>query len=490
MPTSLASLDGSTIAALATPPGRGALAVVRVSGPGAHAIAERVLRPWPIAARRATLCAVHEPGDGGVLLDRAVVTRFEAPGSYTGEDAVEVTTHGGAQVPAAVLAAFVDAGARPALPGEFTRRAVLNGRLDLVQAEAVGDLIDARSGAMHRAALAQLDGGLSRRVAALREGLLDLEALLAYDIDFPEEDEGPVAPARVTASAQALLGALDALLATAPAGALVRDGATVVIAGAPNAGKSSLFNALLGERRAIVTAVPGTTRDAIEAVLDTHPFPLRLVDTAGLRESADVVERLGIEVSERYLARAELVLACGEGAAAVGAAAARVRALTAAPVVGVWTKADLAPAGADGRGGPPPNTTIAPSAPPSTTDSTAVGTAAPATSPIPILPVSAETGAGLSALVAHLLDQLARRHGATAESGAEPLVMRVRHRQALTTARAELAAFAEAWERRTLPAPVAAVHVRAAIGALEELIGAVDVEEVLGRVFSTFCVGK
>ena len=190
----------ATVAALATAPGRSAIALVRLTGPDAFAIAARVVRPWPPAPRVATLCAVHDPEDGR-LLDRALVTAFPAPRSYTGEDVVEIATHGGHVVPTAVLAALAGAGARPAGPGEFTRRAVLNGRLDLVQAEAVGDLVDARSSGMQAAALAQLDGGLSRRVLQLRERLLDLEALLAYDIDFPEEDAGPLARDRVAHAA-------------------------------------------------------------------------------------------------------------------------------------------------------------------------------------------------------------------------------------------------------------------------------------------------
>src|SRR5215212_1486149 len=335
------SLPGSddTIVALATPAGRSAVAVLRLSGPAAYDVAERVLRPWPLPARVARLCALRDPNTGE-LVDRPLVTRFEPGRSYTGEASVEIATHGGLAVPAAVVASLVAAGAREARAGEFTRRAVLNGKLDVVQAEAVGDLIDARSQAMRRAALAQLDGGLSRRVAQLREELVGLEALLAYDIDFPEEDDGPVPRGRVVEACGVALGALDALLATAPAGELVREGAVVVIAGPPNAGKSSLFNALLGQSRAIVTDVPGTTRDAIEAVVDAGGWPLRLVDTAGLRATDDVIERLGIEVSERYLAGAHLVLACGESAAAVDECVARVRALTEAPVIPVRTKCD------------------------------------------------------------------------------------------------------------------------------------------------------
>jgi tRNA modification GTPase len=327
--------------------------------------------------------------------------------------------------------------------------------MDLVQAEAVGDLIDARSDAMRRAAVAQLDGALSRRVGALRDAVLEVEALLAYDIDFPEEDEGPVPRARVTAALDRVLGAADELLATAPAGELVREGAVVVIAGAPNAGKSSLFNALLGERRAIVTDVPGTTRDAIEAVVDAAGWPLRLVDTAGLRETRDVVERLGIEVSERWLARAHVALACGDTGPAVAGAVALVRRATDAPVIPVRPKGDLVAAGEH-------------------TDGAVV--------------VSARTGRGLGGLLAEVAALLAERYGApTADV---PLLTRARHRRALAEARAELERFREAWAGDALPAAVAAVHVRAAAHALEELIGAVDVEDVLGRVFASFCVGK
>jgi len=461
--------DADTIAAVATAPGRGALALVRLSGPAAFEVAARVLAPWPLVPRVATLCVARDPRTGE-RLDRPLATAYPGPRSYTGEDVVELSTHGGHVAPAAVLAALVAAGARVALPGEFTRRAVLAGKLDLAQAEAVGDLIDARSQAMRRAALAQLDGGLSRRVTALRDRVLDVEALIAYDIDFPEEDDGPVPRARVAAALGAARDAVDGLLRTAPAGELVRDGALVVIAGPPNAGKSSLFNALAGEARAIVTEVPGTTRDALEALLDvpgdgpngSARWPLRLVDTAGLRETADRVERAGIERSEQWVARAHAVLACGETTADVAATMAHVAPLTAAPVLGVWTKADLRGAPDDAPNDVPDDAPLA---------------------------VSAETGEGLTALVDAVVRAVAARHGGVPAAD-EPVVTRARHRRALEEARAELDAFAAAWDDDGLPAPVAAVHLRAAAGALEEIIGAVDVEEVLGRVFASFCVGK
>jgi tRNA modification GTPase len=468
----LPQLADDTIVAVATPAGRGALAVVRLSGADAHQIAGRVVSPWPLPARHTRLCALRHPVTGE-LIDRGVVTSYDAPDSYTGEHTVEFVTHGGYAVPTALAAALVAAGAREARAGEFTRRAVLNAKMDLLQAEAVGDLVDARSQAMHRSALAQLDGGLSRRVQRLREHLVEIEALLAYDIDFPEEDDGPVPRDRIASACADVLLQLGVLMRTARAGEMVREGAVVVIAGAPNVGKSSLFNALVGRARAIVTDVPGTTRDAIEAVVDAGAWPLRLVDTAGLRATDDVVERIGIEVSERYLKDAHVVLACGDGWAAVNDCVQRVRPLTQAPIVGVRTKADLAMKAPGSDDAPLPS------------DETH------GRSLEHVVAVSAETGWGLRELLDAVGEVLTRRYGGpTTET---PLVTRERQLRALDEARSELAAFLQEWgggDEPGVPTTVAAVHVRAAMTALEELIGTVDVEDVLDKVFSTFCVGK
>jgi tRNA modification GTPase len=424
------------------------------------------------------LCAALDSEDQ--VLDRPVVTAYAAPRSYTGEDVVELTTHGGVVAPASILSALVAAGARPALPGEFTRRAVLNGKMDLAQAEAVGDLIDARSAAMQRSAIAQLDGGLSRRVSALRDAVLEVEALVAYDIDFPEEDDGPISRERVSQAAERAESQIAGLLATVPAGELVRFGAVVVIAGAPNVGKSSLFNALLGRSRALVSDTPGTTRDAIDALVEPEgaPFPLRLVDTAGLRESADVLERLGIEVSERSLVDAHVVLACGETAAGIATAVERIRPHTSAPIIEVWTKCDK---------GQPSERTGSAKSKRSARDSVAYrGANSPAT--IHIVSVSAETGFGLRALLDEVVAVVAARWGSP--SPELPLVMRIRQRMALERAAEELSLFRAAWAAGSLPAVVAAVHLRAAASALEEIIGAVGVDDVLDRVFAEFCVGK
>lgn len=467
-------LDGirgatDTIVAIATPPGRGALALVRMSGAAANEIAARVVTPWPTAPRIATVATIRDPGSNATI-DHALAVRFDDGRSFTGEAMVEISTHGGSVSSALVLAALVAAGARQALPGEFTRRAVLNGKLTLAQGEAVGDIIDATSRSAHRVALDALDGGLVRRVLALRDALLDVEALIAYDIDFPEEDDGPVPPARITTAASRVGELLDALIATAPAGELVRDGALVVLAGPPNAGKSSLFNALLGDARALVTPIPGTTRDAIEAVIDAPGWPLRLVDTAGLRESADTIERLGIEVSERYLRRARVILACGETAAEIGITRERVASLSSAPVVGVLTKCDLSQA---------------PDAASAVRQADDVRTRGASDTPVP---VSAETGVGLPVLLARIDALLSSSVGPVAHD--TPIVTRARHLATLRTAREEMQQFADAWDRDALPAPVIAVHLRAAVAALEELVGVVDTDDVLDRVFGSFCVGK
>src|SRR5687768_30965 len=329
-----------TIVAISTASGRAAIGVVRLSGPRAHEIARRCLTQWPDAPRTAVLADVRDPASGSTI-DQAIIVRYDAPNSFTGEDLVEVSGHGGLLSPPAVTAVLIRAGARQAEPGEFTRRAVLNGKLDLLQAEGIASVVDARTEAARRSALHHMDGGVSRQIGMLRNALLELEALLAYDIDFPEEDDGPIPRERIDRALADTQGQIDVLLRSVRLGEVVRDGAVVVLAGPPNAGKSSLFNALLGVERAIVHETPGTTRDAIEAVIEVNRWPLRLVDTAGLRESDDAIERTGVEVSRRYLAGAHLVLVCGESAAEIVAASMVVQNATDAPQLRVFTKSDL-----------------------------------------------------------------------------------------------------------------------------------------------------
>ena len=439
------------IVALATAPGRSALALIRVSGRGAFDVASRVLQPFhpdpPRTVARARLASAS-----GDVIDEVLVACFPAPRSYTGEDLVEITTHGGLLVPAEAVSALVAAGARPALPGEFTRRAVANGKMDLLQAEATTDLIDAGSPAQRRRALQQLDRGLSARLEALRAEILELEALIAYDIDFPEEDDGVLDEQRVRGAWSVVRGRIAGLLATAPEGERLREGALLVIAGPPNAGKSSLFNTLLGRERAIVTEIPGTTRDAIEAHAVIEGFPFRLVDTAGLRDSTDRVERLGIEVSRKYLGAADVVLYCQEcvvRGARLAPEVDELRALVQAPLLHVLTKADL--------GGAPPDA------------------------------ISVVTGQGIAQLRRRLAEMA---FGALLELGdVEPVVTRARHRAALERALAELDAFQAARGAGT-DAAAAATHLRAAVTALDDLVGVVTPDDVLDRVFQAFCVGK
>ncbi len=435
------------IAALATPPGRSALAVVRLSGRGAFEVAARVVEGFRVdRPRTATLATFRE---GGEAFDRGLYTVFPGPHSYTGEDLVELSCHGGQLAPARLLAALHAAGARHAAPGEFTRRAVLNGKLDLVQAEAVGDLIDAVAPAQARAALRQLEGGLSRRLTELRDGLIDLQALLSYEIDFPGEDDGPVQPERIAGALEDAAGRIARLLATAPSADRMRHGALLVLAGRPNAGKSSLFNALLGTSRALVTEIPGTTRDAIEGHTDFLGWPVRLADTAGLSDSGDRLERMGVEVSRRYLSAADVVLLCVEAGRETGpdeVALAEER-----PSLVVRTKRDLVNGAVEG------------------------------------LAVSALTGEGIEELRVAVANRVFGDRIALGDL--EPGLSRERHRTALLRAEAALAEAAAHLIPGGDPVLVSH-HVRQATIALDELLGAVDVEEVLTRVFAGFCVGK
>jgi tRNA modification GTPase len=458
-------VDVDTIAAVSTAPGRGAIALIRVSGPAATDVLARVAPALgPLEPRRTRLATICDPRTGEPL-DHALVSVHRAPGSYTGEDVVEISGHGGSLGPALLMEACVAAGARAAEPGEFTRRAYLNGRMDLIQAEAVGDLITGTSPMARRAALHQLDRGLSRRIAELRESLIGLEALLVHHLDFPEEDEAPVPVARIAETADHVAERLQALLATAPEGELLREGALTVLAGRPNSGKSSLFNALLGQERAIVTDLPGTTRDALEASVSLGGYPFRLVDTAGLRESDDRVERLGIEVARRYLAVADLLVLCVEGPRPLGSDEMRfVEEWSGRPIVIAHTKADLDEPGRNARNG-----------------DGAVGEAAA------VVHVSALTGTGLDELRRELAG-LAYR-GIAASAPDAPVLTRARHAAAVSVALDEVRAFAASL-RAGIGPEVAAAHLRPAESALEEVLGVITPDQVLDRLFAEFCIGK
>src|SRR5262245_51245901 len=305
-----------TIVAIATPPGRGGIGVVRISGPEADRIGRELTgRTRPFQPRYATFVTIsHEASDTGPLsstsseIDQAIVTYFPAPASYTGDDVVEISAHGSPVVLTAIVNAAVDCGARLAEPGEFTLRAFVNGRIDLPQAEAVADLIDASTPLQARTAFDQLNGTLTETIGAIDRALFDLIARLEASVDFPEDGYHFVNPSEIGEAVDAIRERTTALLCSARRGRLIREGLTVAIIGRPNVGKSSVFNALVGARRAIVTDVPGTTRDLVSETVDLEGLRVTLVDTAGIREAQDLVESEGVSRSVGAASVADLVL--------------------------------------------------------------------------------------------------------------------------------------------------------------------------------------
>jgi tRNA modification GTPase len=470
----LNSIPGSgnadTIAAIATAPGEAGIGIVRASGPGALACARTLFRraggaggasfPDPSESHRAYFGCVIRP-DTGEKLDECVLTCFLAPRSYTGEDVVEMACHGSNLVLGRVLKSLLDAGARMAEPGEFTQRAFLNGRLDLSEAESVIDVIRARTDAALRIATGQLSGRLSREIASLRQALITLLAEIEAAIDFPDDVPAP-ADSELGRRAQEVLERASRLLRTADAGRLYREGAALVLAGRPNVGKSSLLNALLGEERAIVTAVPGTTRDVIEEGLNLRGIPVRAIDTAGLRETADTVEALGVERTEAQMAAADLVVWVLDVSVGLTAAdralAARFRGLR---TVVAANKQDLG----------------------DRLDREEVALVLGGDTPV--VPISALTGSGLDTLE----DVLVRTLLGGAVAPESIWVSNTRHTARLQAAVASLDRAIEGAEAGFDQAAVA-LDLRLAAEALGEITGETVTEETISQIFARFCVGK
>ena len=440
-----------TIAAIATPAGRGGIGVVRVSGPAARGIAEGIVGE-ALAARHATLAEFRDAH--GALLDQGIALFFEGPHSYTGEDVLELQGHGGPVVMRDLLRRCVELGARIAEPGEFTRRAFLNERLDLAQAESVADLIDAASSEAARSAARSLAGDFSRRVDALVDGLTELRAHVEACIDFPEEEIDPADRNAQRAKLDALREALDRLLDEARQGAVLREGLTVVLVGRPNVGKSSLLNRLAGEEVAIVTPIAGTTRDYVRATIVLEGVPIHLIDTAGLREARDEVERIGVERTWRAIegAGAALVITSTDVPGIEADIEARLPA--GMPRAFVHNKVDLA-GGLAGKAS-------------ATSGQTSMG-------------VSAKTGAGIGDLRSWLLDTAGWR-----PHGEGLFVARERHLVALQAAKECLLAathHAQAFE-------LMAEELRRAQVELARITGEVTADDLLGQIFSRFCIGK
>ena len=438
-----------TIAAPVTPPGYGGVGIVRVSGPGAAAVADAIAPPRP-PAHRAALRAFLDAN--GRSLDRGLALWFPAPGSYTGEDTLELHGHGGPAVVDAVQARCLELGARAARPGEFTERAFLNGRLDLAQAEAVADLIESSDAAGARAALRSLEGAFSDRVHGLADELTALRAWIEAALDFPEDEIDFLADTALRGRLDALDRAFGDTRAEAASGRRLVEGLTVVIAGAPNAGKSSLLNALAGADSAIVTEIAGTTRDVLRESIRIDGVPFTLLDTAGLRATDDPVESEGVRRAEAALAGADRVLLVVDATAP----ASERPALPDGVVVDiVRNKIDLtaeAPGARDADGARE-------------------------------LRVSATTGAGLDALRTHLHGLL----GTGPEGGA--FSARRRHLDALDRAHAALQA-ARAELDRSGAGELAAEQLRAAQTELGTITGETTTEDLLGEIFSRFCIGK
>jgi tRNA modification GTPase len=431
-----------TIAAVATPVGRGGIGVIRLSGTATETIAGKILGFLP-APRHATRAVFRDAR--GEALDEGIALYFPAPSSYTGEPVLELQGHGGPMVMQALLAACLDAGARLAEPGEFTQRAFLEGKLDLAQAEAVADLIDAASREAARSALRSLAGEFSTAIRAMQSQLIELRALTEAMLDFPEEEVDALHRNDAAARLDAVRGALAEVLGKSRQGSLLRSGIHVVLAGRPNVGKSSLLNRLAGEERAIVTPVAGTTRDALREPIQIDGVPLVLVDTAGLRLSSDLVERLGIERTQRELERADLVIAifeAGKGSDTLEDLPAGV------PRIDVYNKIDLVPS---------------------------------FTAPAGALAVSAKTGAGLESLRRAILE------GSGWSSTGEPVFLaRERHLRALERARGHL----EAAARESRRWEFFAEELRLAHAALGSVLGEFSSDDLLGEIFSRFCIGK
>jgi tRNA modification GTPase len=450
-----------TIAAVATPAGVGAVAIIRVSGPAASEIAARVFRGHPPQRWQSHRLYLGRFVDAVERdLDRGLAVIMRAPHSYTGEDVVELHCHGGTLVARRILGAVLDAGARAARAGEFTARALLNGKLDLAQAESVADVIGAPTDAALRVAVEQLGGALSQRVDGLREKLIDVKARLEVAIDFSDEDVGELDRATLAGEAAAIARELGALSATYAHGRVLREGLRVAIVGKPNVGKSSLMNRLLQADRAIVTAVPGTTRDTLEETIELEGMPIVLIDTAGIRHALGEVERIGIERTRRQIADADLVIVMLDSSRTLAREDAEVLDATRHKErILLINKIDL----------------------PGRLTATDLGEELLAAS----VRCSLMDGSGLESLtrkiVANGLRESAPSEGVT--------VLRERQRNAL-----ELAAIAVGRAAQSLrtgqPAEIVAVDVMSGLDHLGAVTGATSVEDVLDRIFSEFCIGK
>ncbi|HWI16155.1 MAG TPA: tRNA uridine-5-carboxymethylaminomethyl(34) synthesis GTPase MnmE [Vicinamibacterales bacterium] len=450
-----------TIVAIATPAGRGGIGVIRLSGPDASRIGCTLTgRDTPLTPRHATFAQIQigvRHQDRHSAGDHVVLTYFVAPASYTGEDVVEISAHGSPVVLNGILRAAIDAGARLAEPGEFTLRAFLNHKLDLVQAEAVADLIDAVTPLQARAAFDQLEGTLTKEIGAIDQALFDIMAKLEASLDFPDEGYHFVAPTEARASIDAVIARIDALLSQAARGRLIREGAAVAIVGSPNVGKSSLFNALLNANRAIVTAIPGTTRDLLTERADIGGVTLSLIDTAGVRETEDVVEREGVARAKAAIGVADVTIVLLDRSRPLSMDDRELIGVTTdRPRVVAWNKIDL-----------PPSQPLEP------------------LDPIEAVAISATTGAGID----RLIEAIGKALGTNEPKRDQPQVTNIRHTVLLERAKESLTRASAALESK-VSEEFPLLDLQEASAALQEITGKRTSDDLLRHIFERFCIGK
>ncbi len=437
--------------AISTPPGRGGLGVVRLSGSSARAIAERILRfPRSVAWRPWSAQLAELLDDNGAPVDRVVVTFFQAPRSYTAEDVVEISCHGAPVVLRHCVERAARAGARIAEPGEFTMRGYLRGRIDLPQAEAVRDLIDATTLYQARIAAQQIEGSVSKRIRPIKEHLLELISLLEAGIDFAEDDISIAADDEIVRRLAPVREGVQDLVRSFAYGKLVYNGFTLAIVGRPNVGKSSLFNRLLNQERAIVTEIPGTTRDTVSETASLGGFPVRFVDTAGIREGQDIVESLGIERSYQAIADADLTLVVLDLSQPPDPADTALLDRATRKIV-VGNKRDL-----------------------------------PRVNPMKSLEVSAKTGAGLDTLRDAIVSAVTPDAATAQEAG---FITSVRHEQLLRESLQSLDRARDAVSAR-IPHEMLLLDLYSALRPIDAITGATTADDILNRIFSTFCIGK
>jgi tRNA modification GTPase len=468
-----------TIAAIATPPGEGGIAVIRISGKKSTEILERVFKKEgkggvsEMESHRLYLGHIFDP-ESEKTLDRVLCVFMKSPHSYTGEDVVEIHSHGGYLVPKRILSLIFKHGARPARPGEFTLRAFLNGRMDLAQAEAVADVVNAQTEEGLRQAELQLEGVLSRRVDEFKETLMDILAEIEAHVDFPEEDIDQFVREGMIQRLARLVEEMDRLLSTYEKGRIIKHGVYTAIVGKPNVGKSSLLNQLIMRERAIVSPYPGTTRDFIEETIDIKGIPLRLVDTAGLRATADEVERVGVEFAKKKAEEAELIIAVVDGSSELDEddfeVLNRVRESMATDAASRDNKKGILVINKSDLPQKLPEERLAGILPKGR-----------------IVRTSAKLGFGMEELKDKIYEVLIGRRDRM--EGNEIIITELRHKVAIERAKESLAAFLKAMKRGESP-EFLAVDLRSALDFLGEITGEVTTEDILGRIFSKFCIGK